>query len=134
MECKRYDTYGNDISVFFLTDIHEGNSCSDSSSFLKAVRYINDARKDHDEVIVVGGGDYIDAINPKDKRFNPSEIESRYGIRDLKDLPRKQMKRFHDNIKPIEDLFKFALVGNHEETYIRDGHFDVYDYLCADLS
>lgn len=133
METARINLKGNDISVFWISDVHEGNACHNESALRCAVKKILDIKTQRDDVIVIGGGDYIDAIDIGDKRFNPTEIEKRYEIRDLKDLPRKQIKRFFNNIKEIAPLFKFSLIGNHEETYIKNGHFDIYDYFCTDL-
>jgi len=123
----------NHISVFFLGDVHEGNGNHNGESFRRAVREIKRVADSGRTVRCIGMGDYIDAINIKDPRFSPSEIHEKYGIRELKDLPRKQMKEFYEAIKPIKQYFKQALVGNHEESYIKHGGFDVYDYLCNDL-
>jgi hypothetical protein len=116
--------------IFLFGDVHEGNINHDSISFNKAVNYIKNQEV---PVISILMGDMSDCINVKDPRFSASEIERKYKIRDLKDLPRKQMKYFYEKIKPIEDTIKFALIGNHEEAYIKHNGFDVYDYLCKDL-
>lgn len=74
-----------------------------------------------------------EAITLNDKRFSPGELQRKYNLRDLNDLPRKQMKEFYDAIKPIRSRCLGLLIGNHEEKYIKYNHFDVYDYLATDL-
>jgi predicted phosphodiesterase len=116
--------------IFLMGDIHEGNINHDEISFKKAINHI---KNEKDPYIVIFMGDMTDCINTKDPRFSASEIERKYSIRDLKDLPRKQMKCLYQKVKPIEDKIKFSLIGNHEETYIKHHGFDVYDYFCTDL-
>jgi hypothetical protein len=133
VEITTEELKSNHISVFLLGDVHEGNGNHNELAFKQCVKKIKDTAESGRFVRVIGMGDYIDAINIKDPRFSPSEIHEKYGIRELKDLPRKQMKEFYAAMKPIKEYFKQALVGNHEESYIKHGGFDVYDYLCSDL-
>ena len=120
------------LSMFILSDIHTGNANHNREAFRKAVDNIKKTSADR-SVFTVLLGDMADMINVKDPRFSPSEICAEYSIRDLKDLPRKQYQRFAEDVAPIRDTIKYALVGNHEESYIKHGGFDVYDYLCTDL-
>lgn len=132
MEVFTHNIKSDHVSIFLFGDVHEGNANHDRSALERMVKYIEETAEKR-AVHVIGMGDYIDAINTKDPRFSPSEIEGRYKIKDLKDLPRKQMKAFYDSIKPVAKYMGHALVGNHEESYIKHGGFDVYDYLCSDL-
>lgn len=131
MEIAEYTVGSSRLSWFFLTDVHVGNANFDEPAFKKAVRYINNV-KDR-EVVVQLGGDHIEAININDKRFNPTAIDSKYEIRDLKDLPRLQTKHFYSLVKPIERYIKYAHIGNHEVSNVKYNYFDVYDYLVNDL-
>lgn len=119
-------------SVFFFSDVHIGNAGADYTALAKAVGIITQEAKEHN-VIVVGLGDYIDAITLDDKRFNPAEASDEFP---LHDLPRAQMRRFWELTAPawLAARHSIALVGNHEEKFIIKKNFDVFDYLINDLS
>jgi len=116
---------GSEINIFFLGDIHEGSANHAEKEFAQAIRIIKDTENSY----VFGMGDYIDAINHHDKRFNPSEIDPEYLVKDLKDLPVKQMNKLYTKIKPIQDKFLGLLYGNHEESYVKYNSFDPVHYL-----
>lgn len=117
------------FSIFFLGDIHEGNANSQTKAVRKAVQMIKE-----NGGYWVGMGDYIDCIvNSQDPRFDPVEISEKYKIRDLKNLPKKQMDTVIDMLSPIKDRCLGLVVGNHEEAYIKRHSFDVYDYLAREL-
>lgn len=120
------------ISLFFFGDNHHGNANHDDISEKRMVKHILETSKER-LVKVIGMGDYIDCINTKDPRFSPSEIDQKYKISDLKDLPRKQSEYFYESIKSLENYFNYALVGNHEESFIKHGGFNVYDHICTSL-
>jgi len=111
-------------TLYYLGDIHEGAANFDDKAFEKAVKLI-----ESDADAWIGLGDYVDAINYHDKRFNPHEIANRYSIRDLDDLPKVQSDAFLDNIKPIKDKCVGLLYGNHEDTYRQHNTFDVVKYM-----
>jgi predicted phosphodiesterase len=116
--------------VFFLGDIHVGSANHDKKAFQKTIDYIKNTKEPY---IVILMGDMIDAINMRDPRFSPAEVSKEFDLRDMKDLPRKQMRAFYNSLKSIQDKVKFCIAGNHEETYIKYNGFDVIDYLCSDL-
>lgn len=133
MESKQQTVDTRNLSVFFIGDVHVGNSCFDEYWFKKDIEMIRETAKTRD-VRIVGMGDYIDAITVDDKkRFSPSEIDVGYTLHDLKDLPRKQMRYFYKLIEPVKEHFTHAFIGNHEESYIKHNSFDLYDYFCTDL-
>ena len=110
----------DEINVFFLGDIHEGSANHASKPFKRAIQYIVDTPDSY----VIGMGDYADCITHRDKRFNPSEIDRSYSIRDLKDLPNIQMNRLAKQLDPIRDKFIAWLYGNHEEAFSKYNSFD----------
>jgi hypothetical protein len=132
MEKYIKEVKGNKLSVFFVSDNHEGNANHNGKAFRKAVQYIKNQSEDR-PVSVILGGDMADCINVGDPRFSPAEVSEKYSLRDLKDLPRKQFQKVYEDLKPIKDLIDCALIGNHEESFIKHNGFDVYDYLCSDL-
>lgn len=129
---KIYDT--NHFSLFHLSDIHEGSANHNSAEFRRHINIINLTRQSGRKVAVSLGGDIIECIAVDDKRFSPTEIDEKYKIRDLKDLPKKQADYVMDELDPIIDCIDFAIVGNHEEKYIKQHHFDVYDHYCKKMN
>jgi hypothetical protein len=117
----------NHVSIFVLSDIHEGHASHNEEALRMAVSMIETASKTRDCLVILNG-DIIDCIEVSDKRFNPAEISEKYKLRDLKDLPRRQADKVLETLAPIQHLIKYSVIGNHEESYIREHHFDVYDY------
>jgi hypothetical protein len=126
MEYARKDIHaevGDQVHIIFLGDVHEGAKNMAKEKFQKAKEKIIEIRRDN-KVLLVGMGDYIDCINHKDPRFSRAEIEEKYEIQDLKNLPAKQMEYFLDNVRPIIDSFIAWLYGNHEESYVKHNGSD----------
>jgi UDP-2,3-diacylglucosamine pyrophosphatase LpxH len=132
MEIYKDNINANQYSLFTLSDVHEGNSGHNESSLDLAISLIKETAKTR-HVEVTLNGDLIDCIELTDKRFNPIEISDKYKLRDLKDLPRKQADYIIEKLDPIKEHIKYATVGNHEESYQKEHHFDVYDYYCTAL-
>lgn len=109
------------IDIFFLGDIHEGNANHAETEFKEAVKYI---KENQNKTYVIGMGDYIDGINHKDPRFDPVEICRKYKLRDLKNLPVKQVENLLAALNPIQDKFIGLIAGNHEEKYVKHNSFD----------
>jgi len=120
--------FGDEIHVYFLGDMHEGNCNHAEKELLKAVDII----KNDDKAYWIGMGDFIEAItHTGDPRFNPLELSLKYSLKDLKDLPRKQIEHIYQKLDPIREKCVALLCGNHEEQYIKRNSFDVYDYLAS---
>ena len=111
--------------IYFLSDIHMGSANMQEQAFSKAVKMIA-----ADKAYWVGLGDYVDAINHKDPRFNPSEISKRFNISDLADLPNKQVRALAEILSPIAGKCLGLIAGNHEDAYKRHNGFDVNAMLC----
>jgi len=119
---------GQEINIYFLGDIHEGNVNHAETEFRRAVQIVRDDPVGY----WVGMGDYVEAITTDDKkRFNPITIAKKYGIRELKDLPHKQMEAVFNVLRPIQDKCLCLLLGNHEETYIKYNASDIYDRFVS---
>ena len=125
---RRFDLEGmkDYINIYFVGDVHEGNVNHAADEFRRAVAII----KDDPHGYWIGMGDFVDAVVYTDKkRFNPVTIDPEYRVKDLKDLPRKQINNFFEKVKPIKDKCLALLIGNHEETIIKHYHNDIYDML-----
>ena len=67
MKTKVVELDPGSVSVYFLGDIHEGAANHQAKALSKAIDIIaNDSN-----AYWIGMGDYIDAINHRDPRFNP---------------------------------------------------------------
>ena len=119
--------YGDEVHLYFLGDMHEGN-CNHAEKELKQAV---DIIRNDDNGYWVGMGDYIEAITSSDPRFNPLELSRRYSLKDLKDLPRKQVEAVYQTLDPIREKCLALVCGNHEEAYIKYNSFDVYDYFAS---
>jgi hypothetical protein len=129
METIKHNIPKKSINLYHVTDVHLGAENFREKEFKEFIEVI---KKDPDGYWI-GGGDFIEGITLSDPRFSPGELQSKYNLKDLNDLPRKQMKAFYKLIKPIQDKCLGLVIGNHEEKYIKYNHFDVYDYLADDL-
>lgn len=112
-------------NLYFLGDIHEGNSNHDEEAFEKAIEIIEEDERG----LWVGMGDMIDAINHHDPRFNPIELAKKYNVDDLAELPQKQIENLYKKLKPIENKCIALLMGNHEESYVKHNAFNPMSYL-----
>jgi len=117
------------VNLYHVTDLHIGAENFREREFKDFINVI----KNDPNGYWIGGGDYIEGVTINDPRFSPGELGKKYNLKDLNDLPRKQIKQFYDIIKPIQDRCLGLIIGNHEEKYIKFNHFDVYDYLADEL-
>jgi len=129
MEIIKQRINSETVNIYTIFDTHFGAANQREKEFKELVKIIEKDKNGY----WIGGGDFIEAITLNDKRFSPGELQRKYNLRDLNDLPRKQMKEFYNIIKPIRSRCLGLLIGNHEEKYIKYNHFDVYDYLASDL-
>lgn len=117
------------IKVFFLGDIHEGAANSRDDLLKKAVDIIAET----EDAYWVGMGDMVDCINYHDRRFNVREVDPKYRITDLDDLPKVQADMLLAALEPIKDKCIGMLTGNHEDTMRQYNGFDIMSYLCLSL-
>ena len=123
---------GDHTSVFWISDMHEGNALHNSEKFKKAVDMIYKTSQTKD-VKVILGGDMLDCINFTDKRFNPKEVGEGYDVCDLADLPRVQMNKFLAKVEKIKHIIVLAHIGNHEAKIAKNYHYNVFKDLCEHL-
>jgi len=124
---------GEPLNLYFLGDFHEGNANSNKTALKQAVEMIKKS-SETSQTYWICMGDTIDAIiNSQDKRFNPSEIDKRYTLHDLKNLPKLQVDTIVKMLEPIKKQCACCLIGNHEEEYIKRHSFDIYDYFASNF-
>ena len=130
MQTKLIEIQTETATVYFLGDIHEGAANHQAKALAKAIDIIaNDSN-----AYWIGMGDYIDAINHRDPRFNPLEMAQEYNIKDLADLPKRQCQKLADKLKPIAHQCLGLISGNHEDSLRRHSTFDPTEYLAELLN
>jgi len=79
-------------------------------------------------------GDFLDAINYTDPRFDPKTISSKYLLSgDLDKLVQMQIKDMVELLTPIKDKCLGLLRGNHEESIRKYNQYDVLYEIAKDL-
>jgi hypothetical protein len=121
---------GNSVKIFFLGDIHEGASNSRNDLLKVAVDMIAAT----EDAYWIGMGDMIDCINYHDRRFNVREVDNKYSVGDLDNLPKVQADYLLGILEPIKGKCLGMLTGNHEETLRQYGGFDIMSYLCLAMN
>jgi hypothetical protein len=120
---------GTRIKVFFIGDIHEGAANSREDLLRKAVDIVANT----EDAYWIGLGDMVDCINYHDRRFNVREVDAKYNVRDLDDLPKVQADTLIEILTPIKSKCLGMLTGNHEDTMRQYNGFDIMSYLCMSL-
>lgn len=81
----------------------------------------------------VGGGDYVDAISPTDRRWDADAVAD-LRVKDLAQLGRVQMRAVADLFRPIKHKCLGLLLGNHEKVYQQQKEqADLHGWLCMEL-
>lgn len=96
------------FNLFPFGDVHIGTLLHSQSAFDNFIQIIHDPYHDVKHNIVVGMGDYIEAIDHSDKRFDVHSIDLG------KIRPDQQIEHFIKKIEPIKKKIVVFLDGNHE--------------------
>lgn len=108
---RRLSVPGDSAAVGLIGDNHKGSRhCADDRAD-RIVRWT--AAHCH---AAIGGGDYVEAVAPGDKRFDPSCI--RLGA-DPADLIPEQFRDAREMLRPLDGRWLTFLKGNHEDKWIR---------------
>lgn len=114
------------LRIFFTGDWHIGNCNFDREAAVRMVDIIMESARKY-QTYVVTMGDLFDLITHADaKRFVASTIDDTYQIRDLSDLPTRQMDDAQAIFGPIMPLVIARLVGNHESAYKKYHSIDIH--------
>jgi len=105
------------FNIIPLGDIHLGHAGCD-------FRYLKDMLKwieEKSNTFWIGMGDYIDAINYSDPRFDPKTVMAKYLVQgDIDKIIQMQIEDIVDLFEPIKGKCLGLLRGNHEECYSED--------------
>jgi len=129
----------SNFSIVPLGDIHLGNIGCDSERFFEYIQWIKNTPRTY----WIGMGDYIDAINYLDPRFDSRQVDPRYVIKlrgkdkeqtfCLEDMVHRQADDFINYVNPIKDKCLGLITGNHEETVRKFHHIDVTNAIAYAL-
>ena len=112
------------VIIIPMGDIHLGYVGVDEKKLDGFVEFIRTTPN----VRWIGMGDYIEAINLSDARFDPSGV-AKWCRDSLDDLVKTQSDYFIKKIWPIRDKCLGLLAGNHEDVIRRKYHVDVMGHI-----
>lgn len=108
---RRLSVPGDSAAIGLIGDNHRGSRhCADDRAE-RIVRWT--AAHCH---AAIGGGDYVEAIAPSDKRWDPSCV--RVGA-DPADLIPEQFRDAREMLRPLDNRWLVFLKGNHEDKWMR---------------
>jgi predicted phosphodiesterase len=119
---------GDCIYLVPIGDIHYGAKACDEKKLQALINWIAPRKN----VYVLGMGDYIEAINYSDKRFDPTGVAP-WIEGHLDRLVEYQIARLSKILTPIKGRIIGLLDGNHEETIRQRYHFSPVDVLAHNL-
>jgi hypothetical protein len=110
-------TVPNNLNIFWFGDLHIGTKLF----YAKGVfQFIEDLTSEYDGCknnVAIGVGDYIEAIDHTDHRFDVDSIDLN------KIRPQQQIEHFIRLFEPVKDKIVCLLIGNHEWKLLK-----YYDY------
>lgn len=112
------------FDIIPLGDVHLGNAGCDVDKFQRQIRWIAENKK----CFWIGMGDYVDAINYSDKRFDQNTVAEPYRS-DMMNCVTRQIDDIKKMLDPIMPKCLGMLRGNHEEKIRRAYHHDlIYEF------
>jgi hypothetical protein len=117
------------IKLSFIGDIHWGAAQCNKKLLKACVRMIADDPTHW----WLGMGDYVDAICPDDKRQDFRSLDPETKLKELNDLPKKQIREIVSELEPIKERCLGLLTGNHEEKIATKYYTDIHSDLCLHL-
>lgn len=113
-------------NVFLIGDVHIGTLLHYEKGFNICIGMLNKNYMGASHNIAVGMGDYLEAIDTSDRRFDIDTVSLEM-IR-----PDKQREHFEEKIKHVSHKFACLLFGNHEGTLLR--YYDYIRSVCSSLN
>lgn len=118
------------LNIYHLADVHVGAAAFSEEAAAAAVAKIS---ADPD-ALVLGGGDYIEAVAPTDRRWDPAELSSPITEELLGNPFYVQALRFAKIFEPIRDKIHVLIPGNHEYTAARRFYIEPTTIMAERLS
>lgn len=114
------ETTSEEIEIVPIGDVHLGNTNCKLQLFQKVIERITHTPNSY----IIGMGDYIDAITPKDKRFDLAQCGT---------FINDQIEKMIELLKPIKDRILCLLTGNHDYKLHTEGYGDPVRRMCKEL-
>jgi len=111
------------IDLFFLGDFHIGNKACNIEALERDIALV----RENKNARVILMGDFVEGIDPKDKRFNIDDIDEA-----LNTITRQHLK-VRKLLRPIKDKIYAIIEGNHEFS-VRSSGYDITEILSEDLN
>jgi len=120
------DWHRDNCNVYPVFDVHDGSRATDEKAVKKHVQVIADDK----DALVVGGGDYFEAISSSDPRFDPYEFGDTITSDELATPFAAQINHFSKLYEPTRGKWAALIRGNHETTVLRHYHTDMAAVLA----
>jgi predicted MPP superfamily phosphohydrolase len=130
MELVHFDLElsSDSFRIIPIGDIHLGNINCNVEKLKNTLQWI----RDKEDTYIIGMGDYIEAINFSDPRFNPLSISSEY-LKRLDDIVIKEKEELVELFEPVRDRIICFLEGNHERKVHEKYHINIQKEICEEL-
>ena len=116
------------FALWFITDLHIGHAAHRADILARDIKAI----QDDPNALWIGGGDYIEAIGPKDRRWNSGSMAS--WIEDPETAIQEQAERAVEVLSPIAEKCLALLRGNHELASRKHSNYDPYREIVRGLA
>jgi len=110
------------IEICPFGDLHYGSKNCRIDKFKRFIDWATPRKSTY----LIGMGDLLDCIIPKDKRFDCNENKSYRSIDELRD-------EIQGILEPVKERILVMLMGNHEQHMQTDGYGDPVKYICKEL-
>lgn len=107
-----------EMKLVFIGDIHLGHVACDEDRLRRTVEYVRDTSNCY----WIGMGDYGDFVSRTDPRFSAGSLAKWIKIKDVSDLPGRQLDRVVSFLRPIAGKCLGLAEGNHETAIHK--HYD----------
>lgn len=124
-----YDVERRVITVVPIGDIHIGAAACDEARLKAVIERV----KSEADTYWIGMGDFVDAINRSDPRFDPASLAPWIGMENLPDLAKAEIDRLLGYLKPIASKCLCVLTGNHEAALTKHYERDVFGSIVTSL-
>ena len=118
-------TVPKNFNIFMLGDLHIGSLLFYGEGFNHALQMLDEDYRGSKCNHVIGMGDYCEAIDSSDKRFDTYTIDTG------KIRPDLQYDYFEELIRHTRKRWGCLLFGNHEDTHMK--HSDYTRRICKNL-
>ena len=130
---RRHIVYGSrsdEIRLWNFADLHHGNRGVAHDKLKADIQRV----KDDPYSFFMLGGDMIEAIGYRDKRFDPEILDEAIPAKDLGALGVRLMSDVRDMFKPVAHKCIGVMDGNHETVYqIATEQQHLVHWLCVEL-